>query len=238
MYKEKVLITSIDVDNHLNLKVSSIFKFLQQVSTNHSEKIHIGKADTIAKGMAWVITRMKVEIYDYPKMNDEIVVTTHPGEVNRFLFPRFYEIYDRKGKLLVSASSIWVVIDMNTRRVLTKPFGDRKFPSESHKDDLPLPEKFLLTDLTKFEDRKVRYNDIDLNGHLNNIKYIEYILDTKDINFYNKYMIKSINVAYEKEVKEGEYVALFTGGDKDFAVKGYVNEKTSFEAALEVTERK
>ena len=62
MYREKLLITSNDVDDHLNLKVSSIFKFMQMVSTNHSEKIHVGQKDTIDVGMCWVITRMQVVI--------------------------------------------------------------------------------------------------------------------------------------------------------------------------------
>ena len=131
MHKEKVLVTSIDVDNHLNLKVSSIFKFMQMVSTNHSEELHIGQKDMIDQGICWVLIRMKVEIYKYPKMNDEIVVATHPGEIDRFLFPRFYEIYDKKGNLLIAGSSIWVLVNMSTRRVVVKPFEGRTFKGET-----------------------------------------------------------------------------------------------------------
>ena len=238
MYKEKVLITSNDVDNHLNLKVSSIFKFMQMVSTNHSEKLHIGQKDTIDVGMCWVITRMQVVIYDYPKLNDEIVVTTHPGEVNRFLFPRYYEIYDKKGKLLIAGTSIWVLIDMATRKLLTKPFEGRKFPVEKCKDDIALPEKVNNVDYVKVEDRKVRYNDIDLNGHLNNTKYIEYIIDMKNKDFYDEYQVKSILVNYDKEIREGEVVSLFTHGDDDFYVRGEKEGSTCFSSYIEVEKRR
>lgn len=238
MYKEKVFITSNDVDNHLNLKVSSIFKFMQMVSTNHSEKLHIGQKDTIDVGMAWVIIRMQVVIYDYPKLNDEIIVTTHPGEANRFLFPRFYQIYDKKGKLLIAGSTLWCVIDMNTRRVLLNPFKDRKFPVEKNKDDIALPEKVSKVEYEKVEDRKVRYNDIDMNGHLNNVKYIEYIIDMKNKDFYDNNQVKSILINYEKELKEGELVSLSTNGDNDFYVKGEKDDSVCFTSYVETEKRR
>ena len=237
MHKEKVLVTSIDVDNHLNLKVSSIFKFMQMVSTNHSEELHIGQKDTIDQGICWVLIRMKVEIYKYPKMNDEIIVATHPGEIDRFLFPRFYEIYDKKGNLLIAGSSIWVLVNMSTRRVVVKPFEGRTFKGETCKDDIPLPEKIELGELPKYEDRKVRYNDIDLNGHLNNVKYIEYVVDTRSKEFYDEYQIESVVVNYDKEVREGQTIALYVDGKSDFQVKGVVEEKTSFSAKVGVRKR-
>ena len=237
MHKEKVLVTSIDVDNHLNLKVSSIFKFMQMVSTNHSEELHIGQKDTIDQGICWVLIRMQVEIYKYPKMNDEIVVATHPGEIDRFLFPRFYEIYDKKGNLLIAGSSIWVLVNMNTRRVVVKPFEGRTFKGETCKDDIPLPEKIELGELPKYEDRKVRYNDIDLNGHLNNVKYIEYIVDTRSKEFYDEYQIESVIVNYDKEVREGQTITLYVDGKSDFQVKGEVEGKTSFSAKVGVRKR-
>ena len=227
MYKEKIVITSNDVDKFLNLKVSSFFKYFQQVSTKHSEIIKVGTADTIDKGMSWVIIRMEVRIYDYPKMNEEVLVTTHPGEVKMFLFPRYYEMYDKKGKLLASSSAMWVVLDSKTRRVLNKPFGDRKFPSETCKDDIPLPEKIKIGEVTKYEDRVVRYSDIDLNGHLNNTKYIDFMLDTKEAGFYDDKLITKIVVNYDKELREGEKVSLYVN---DNVVQGK-NEYVSYFAA-------
>lgn len=234
MYKEKIVITSNDVDKFLNLKVSSFFKYFQQVSTKHSEIIKVGTADTIDKGMCWVIIRMEVKIYDYPKMNEEVVVTTHPGEVKMFLFPRYYEMYDKKGKLLASSSSIWVVLDSKTRRVLNKPFGDRKFPSETSKDDIELPEKIKIGELQKVEDRVVRYSDIDLNGHLNNTKYIDYILDTKETGYFDKNIIKRIAVNYDKELREGETVSLYTS---DNVIQGKHENTSCFVAYIECENR-
>ena len=238
MYKEKVLVTSSDVDNHLNLKVSSIFRLMQMVSTNHSEQLNVGQKDTIDKGICWVITRMKVEIYQYPKMNEEIVVTTHPGKINRFLFPRYYQIYDKKGHLLIAGCALWVLVDLNTRRLIAKPFEGKKFPEETNKDDIELPGKVVDEELDKIEDRKIRYNDIDLNGHLNNTKYIEYIIDIKSKEFYDHRQVKSILMNYEKELKEGEVVSLYSKGENDFKVYGKKEGNICFASYIETAERK
>ena len=235
MYKEKVKITSVDVDSHLNLKMPSIFKYFQQVSSNHSEIIGVGKKDTIDKDMAWVIMRFKVVVYAYPKLNDEIIVATHPGETKKFLYPRFYEIYDRKGNLLVSASSLWLVINAETRHIVANPFGEQKFKAESHKDDIELPNAINVNEIImkKIEDRLVRYNDTDLNGHLNNTKYIDYILDINDREFYNNHLLKEILICYEKEIRENQIVSIYRNDDKiNQIVQGKIGEDSSFTANL------
>ena len=234
MYKEKIKITSVDVDSNLNLRVPSIFKFFQQVSSNHSEKLGVGKSNTIDKNMCWIITRFKVEIYDYPKLNDEIIVSTHPGETNKFLFPRHYQIYDHKGNLLVSGCAIWLVLNQETRRIVTKPFGDNEFKAEHSKDDISLPTAIDVNDkLEEYEKRKVRYNDTDLNGHLNNTKYIDYILDVRDRGFYNNHLLKEIIISYEKEIKENQVVTISRNSDElNQFVRGTIDGNNSFTAHL------
>ena len=90
-------------------------------------------------------------------MNDEIIVCTHPGDTMKFIFPRFYEIYDKKGNLLVAASSLWAVIDAKSRHVLTKPFGEKTLKGEKNKDDIALPERVKLDEVNLVEKRRVRY---------------------------------------------------------------------------------
>lgn len=237
MYKEKILVTSNDVDHHLKLKISSLFKFLQQVSTNHSEALKIGRAQTSDLGMNWVITRMAVKIYSLPELNEEVTVVTHPGETMKFLYPRFYQVYDKKGRLLVSSSSIWAVINSSTRHLIPKPFGDRVFKGETSKDDIPLPEVVRLEDVDSKETRKVRYSDIDLNGHLNNTKYIEYMIDLFDTDFYNKYQVSNILINYQKECHDNDEVALYRNDKEHCSIKGEVDGGLSFLATIDFKKR-
>lgn len=232
-YQENIFINSNDVNDHYELKISTIFKYLQQVSTNHAELIGLGKKDTVDKGMFWVITRMEVRILKMPHMLETISVTTHPGDLMMFIFPRYYEIYNEKGELCIAASSTWVLLDLNTHKALMKPFGDNySFKGETHPNDIKLPGKVTSDNLYKLETRRVRYNDIDLNGHLNNTKYIDYIIDTHDINFYKKYRVKEILINYEKEIKNEDSVDIYTDGNLPEVIVGDVNGSHSFVAKI------
>ncbi len=233
MYQEKIFVNSNDVDDHFDLKISTIFKYFQQVSTNHSELLGLGKKDTFDKGMFWVITRMHVKIYKMPKMLDTLTVTTHPGDSMMFIFPRYYQIYDQDGDLCIAASAAWVLLDNKTHKVITKPFGDGySFKGESLPEDLKLPDRVTYDNVFKVETRKVRYNDIDLNGHLNNTKYIDYIIDTHDINFYKKFRVKEILINYEKEISNNDLVDLYTDGKMPEIIVGDVESAHSFVAKV------
>ena len=158
MYQEKFFVSSGDVDNHFELKLSSIFQFFQIVSANHSELLGLGKKETWDKGMCWVITRMKVQIFRLPKMLETVIVKTHPGEIMAFLFPRFYQIYSESGELLVAGSACWTLLDANTHKVIVKPVASViAYPSEKHPDDISLPERVIGDDLSLVDSRKARY---------------------------------------------------------------------------------
>ena len=238
MYQEIVFVNSNDVDDHYDLKISTIFKYLQQVSTNHAELIGLGKKDTVDKGMFWVISRMKVVIHKMPKMLDTLTIKTHPGETMIFIFPRFYQIYDQNNNLCISASSSWALVDINTHKLLTKPLDNNfKMPSETRPEDISLPEKVTLSSLEFIEERKVRYSDIDLNGHLNNTKYIDYIIDTHDIDFYKTHRVKEILINYEKEIKDQNVVHLYSDIKVEETIVGDVDGNHCFLAKIKYENR-
>ncbi len=238
MYQEKIYVTSNDVDSYLDTKLGAIFRYLQQVSTNHAELIGLGKKDTVDKGMFWVITRMKVVIHCMPKMHETINVCTHPGDMIMFLFPRFYQIYSESGELLVEASAVWVLLDSITHKAKMKPFGDNfTFKGEKDEKDLPLPEKVEIAETSLLESRKVRYSDTDLNGHLNNTKYIDYIVDAHDSNFYKKYKFKEICINYEKEINDNQIVNLYSSNSVPETIVGDVDDVHSFIAKVNYQER-
>lgn len=239
MYQEKFFISSGDVDDHFALRLSSIFQFFQIVSTNHSELLGLGKKETWDKGMCWVITRMKVVVHKLPKMLDTITVQTHPGEIMSFLFPRFYQIYSEQGELLVSGSACWTLLDAKTHKVIVKPVEETiAYPSEKHPDDISLPERVIGNDLSLVDTRKVRYSDIDLNTHVNNVKYIEYIIDTHDVNFYNKNSIKEIVINFEREMTIGNEVNFFSNGNNPEVIVGEVDNIRRFSAKITYEKRK
>ena len=237
MYKEKVLITSIDVDSNLELRLSNLFKILQVVGSNHVASIKASHNDLMKHNLLWVVVRFEVQIYRTPKLDEEVLVTTHPGEQKSFVYPRYFEIYDKNKNLIIAASSMWALIDKDTRRVVLKPEGVPSIKGEIDKNDLPLPNKVNGEASTLMETRKVRYTDIDLNGHLNNTSYIEYILNVHDVEFLKTHRIKRIVINYDKEIKPTDTVSLYKGGNNPEIIKGVVENENRFTAQLEFEDR-
>lgn len=232
MYKEKIQVTSIDVDENLEVRLSSLFKFMQQVGSNHAEKLKIGHWELFKHNMLWVVIRMNVKIYRSPILDEIITVTTHPGETKSFIYPRYFEIFDAKGNLIVAASSLWTIIDKTTRKVVMKPTGLAPIKAEKSKNDLPLPEKVVGDASTLVDTRNVRYTEIDLNGHLNNTEYIEFLLDTHEPEFYKEHRINEINICYEKEIKGGDVVKMYSNKTFPEIIKGKVNDGEHFSALV------
>ena len=231
MYQKKFLIGSNDVDQFLELKLPSFFKMMQELATEHAELLDIGKAKTIDKGLYWVITRIELEIIEHPKYLQNVVLKTYPGDDLKFIFPRYFFLEDEQGKVLIKASSTWVILNRSNHSINLNPFDGYKAPIEHYEGELHLPEKVKSSDTSLVETRKVRYSDIDLNGHLNNTKYIDYIIDIHDSDFYKKNRIHKFLINYEKELKDNDLVSLFASGTNPEYIKGEA-DKVAFEVNI------
>ena len=231
MYQKKYFIGSNDIDQFLDLKLPVFFRMMQDIATEHAEVLNIGKSETIDKGLYWVITRIELEILKMPKYLTTVVLKTYPGEDKKFIFPRYFQMEDEKGNVLIKASSTWMVINREKHSICLKPFDGKVLPEEHLDGQLELPHKVISDETILVEQRKVRYSDIDLNGHLNNTKYIDYIVDTHDSEFYKTHQISHFLINYEKELKDNNVLSIYSNHKNPEYIKGEV-EGTSFEVNI------
>lgn len=238
MKKLELSVKSSDVDQFLELTIPAYFLMMQIIATSHAEELGIGKAETLDKGMAWVITRIEVDVVKTPVYTQKVFLETYPGDDLKVLFPRYFRLTDERGNVLIKSSSIWAVIDMNKRTPVAKPFKSIPEP-EHYEDELSLPNRVNIPeDLQLVEERKVRYSDIDLNGHLNNTKYMDYILDVHDSSFYKKKRIKHVTINYLHEVKDGTIVKMYSSNSEPEVIVGKVDDKVVFVCEFKYENRK
>ena len=237
MYEKDYYIGSNDVDQFLELKLPSFFRMMQDVSTEHAEKLGIGKATTIDKGMYWVITRIELDIIRMPKYLETVKLVTYPGDNMRFMFPRYFTLFNQKGDVLIHASSMWMVLDKINHRICLKPFEGTDFPEEHTEGELPLPKKANVSDVEEVEQRKVRYSDIDLNGHLNNTKYIDYIVDIHDSAFYKENRISHFLINYDKELRDNDTLTLLKNNENPECIIGKVGDQTALTVNIQYQKR-
>ena len=236
MLKEKFMVTSNDIDGNLEIKLSSLTRYMQQVATDHASKIGFGHKELGKDRHMWVIIRMQMYIDRLPKLDEEFYISTHPGESKAFLFFRYFQIYDANNKLIACASSSWVVVNYDTRKVVIRPF-EKPLPEEKDKDDIPLPDKVLGEAPQLVDSRKARYSEVDMNGHINNTRYVDYILDLHDTKFFKENRISKILINYDKELKEGDLIKLYSNNDSPEIVVGKVDDQVSFSSRIEYVKR-
>ena len=53
------------------------------------------------------------------------------------------------------------------------------------------------------------YNDVDINGHVNSVKYIEHVLDLWPMDWYREHAIKRFEIAYVAEAHAGEQLSFY-----------------------------
>lgn len=181
-----------------------IGNYLLHAASSHAGERGFGYSDMTEKHTAWVLSRMAIEMYAYPKMAEEITLLTWVGDVGRLFTERCFELQNKEGKPYGFARSIWAAIDLETRRPtlldvegLSSYISERPCPIEKSGKIPPVENETAGTAFT------VKYSDLDINGHLNSIKYIEHLLDHFDIELFKEKEISRFEIAYQAEGQYG-----------------------------------
>ena len=234
MFKKEYIVSNNDVDKHFRLKVAAIFRYFQDVALLATESLKVDSISLSKKNIDWVITRMTVEINRLPKCDEVIYVHTYPGKDMAMLYPRYFFITDAKGDVIVNASSIWALIDNVSRKVIVDREVISKLPPEDFDEQLPLPEKITVPENRRFiEQRTIHYSDLDFNSHMNNVRYVELLMDVHDSAFYDEHHLKSISLNYMRELKEKEAVEVFTNASIPETIAVYSKDGLAFLGKVE-----
>jgi acyl-ACP thioesterase len=204
--KEFYLRTS-DFDCRMGLLPSAVLDFFQDVAGEHARALGIGREKMAEEHLAWVIVKARYRVLSTPAQFDRIRVSTWPLSPRRSIFQRDYKITDMEGNPLVLGSSEWVVIHTDRRRLVS--VGD-VYPLTEFLDEHNFPEGFSrLRDFDGEGGPQVIYpqfTDIDTNGHVNNIKYANYIMNALAPDEGER--IRDFEIEYHREVMADAPLAL------------------------------
>ena len=229
MYQKEYVISNNDVDYRFNLKPANIFRLFQDIAMLATQDKGVDSFSLSKRGIDWVITRMDVEIKRLPRCDEKITVCTYPGKDMAMLYPRYFFIKDESGEIIIKSASIWALINAEERKVIVDRDVISKLPGESYDDQLPLPQKIIASeDKTLVEERTIHYSDLDFNCHMNNVHYVELLMDVHDFVFYKNHRPIFISLNYIKEIKEKERVSVFTNNMNPEIIEVQVDGVTSF----------
>ncbi len=228
-YTQDYKIKSTDCGSNMLLKPSSLLMIIQDLATLGAEYIGAGTDKVTGKGFIWVVSKMEIEIIETPKYLEDVKLITYPNKMIHFIYPRTILINDNNDNLMVKVSSMWCILNYENRKLVMPNEIDLVTPGDEAMSKI---NPITIKDTTLIEERVVRNTDLDVNMHLNNIKYLDYITDTFDLDFINNNEIKRINLVFHEEVKASETLGIFSSEDKEyFVIKN--KDKKVFECNIE-----
>jgi len=160
----------------------------------------------------------------------------------RWFFPRYFVFTDEKGEVLGKAATLWVLLDLETRKMAAPGDVAQHLPDNS---DLTAPMG-MPGNVPKLEgaeeemlSRMPVFTDLDVNGHVNNTKYADWACDALGIDTMQKYELKSLLVNYAAEIRPGQEMTLHASHENGlYRVSGSHEGKQHFEVGGELRERK
>ena len=176
-----------------------------EVATLHANSWGVGYERLIRDNQAWVLSRVAIEMTEYPKVNTNYKLTTWIEDYNRHFSQRNMRLDDENGKPLGYVRTIWMVIDMNTRSsVDIEKLGYIR----DNVSDIPCPIE-PMSRLHPIEqghavDYTFGYMDCDFNRHVNTVRYLSHLMNMFDMECYDHYFIRRMEISFIKETRYGE----------------------------------
>jgi medium-chain acyl-[acyl-carrier-protein] hydrolase len=131
-------------------------------------------------------------------------------------------VRNAQDEILCQATSYWLMLDAKSRRPIRPDSFFTRLKHEAHAIDEPIEklesqkEKVSYTEVAK-------YTDLDHNQHVNNIRYISWMLNSFPLDFFSQYTLKTLQINFQSEIREGEVVEIYRNEThaQEFLISGY-----------------
>lgn len=204
IYQQKFHINDAAVDCFGRLKPSMLLFYVQEVAGIHATTLGAGYDALIAKNLFWAILRTRVQITRLPRTGETIRVETWPMPTSRVAYPRSVVAYDEAGNELFRAISLWCLMDKNSRSMVLPGKSGVLVEGTLRGNELAVPGSLAIKGLGSSAERKVLFSDLDVNGHMNNTRYMEWMNDLLPSAFHKDHPPVEFTIFYHAEALEGE----------------------------------
>lgn len=225
-----------DIGKHNYIKNKAILEMFENIGTHHSDIAGYGPNSIDEKGVSWVLLDWKLKVMQRPKYGEQVTVNTWGRSKKKAYTYRDFEMYNQKGELCAIGTSKWALIDIKAGRVtrLTDEIlekyklEEKKVFEEEELDKIKIQEESILE-----LEYKVSRRDIDLNGHMHNLYYLDLAYEALPEDAYEQRPFSNVRIQYKKEIKKDENVKCkYTFNKNEHIITIYNNEETVIHAII------
>lgn len=187
----------------------TLCRYLQEAAGNHAQLIGVSAEQLILQGKMWVLSRLNVQIQTYPLWHEQTQIetwaTSRLGGVRAY---RDFRFLDANDEPVGAATSLWLLLDVNTRRPVRIPDRLLEFRAYERKSVLPdMTERLERPERVEIEKQfQVRLNDLDFNQHVNNVSYVEWAVETVPQEIWQNHRLAALEIGFFAESVYGDVV--------------------------------
>jgi fatty acyl-ACP thioesterase A len=200
-----------EIGDNGKVMMPALADYMQDAAGWGARILKLAYDDTVDLGIAWVLARMIIHIRDYPGNGDDILIETWPSGVSRRVATRDFRLTNSKSDVIGVAQSFWVMFDLTTRRASQWPgWIEERLP------DPPGPKlikpalrpAFAKDPLPTIDRIKARPSDLDLYGHVNNVRLMQWVLGVAGPDGLPDFHPRSLDIQFRTECRVHERVAI------------------------------
>ncbi len=196
-----------EMDRHGAVTPLTMLSLFEETGFSHCEESGWDVFRLRSEGFGWVLLNGSFRMYRYPRYKEPFTIETRLAAARAFYGLRDFVVRVSSGDIVGTARSLWTFYDVERRRPARIPGAIleawRHDPSapcarEDPPDDAPGPD--CLDPLRAYD---VRYSDIDTNGHVNNVNYLEWALEAVPAEVLDGYTLAAVDGWYLHQVRHG-----------------------------------
>lgn len=196
------------IDFRRKVSLVSLANFILNTAGKNASENGFGLLKLQSDNYTWVLSRLVIDMNRFPKEEEQLMIETWIQAADKFFTTRNFAITDGNGTVIGYASSLWAVIDMETRQgiPLDTVSALQRFATEEP-TPIGIPTRIPNVKGEVSNIFKVKYSDIDINRHVNTLHYIQWISDCFSLDFYSVHAIRRFEINFLKELTfedEGE----------------------------------
>ncbi|MEJ6400238.1 acyl-[acyl-carrier-protein] thioesterase [Nicoliella lavandulae] len=206
-FSETHRVTYYETDNQNRVTIQMLVNMAILVSEDQNESLGLTEEHMLSFGVTWVVIQYDMTIDHLPKTDEHITLKTRSTSYNKFFAFREFWILDADGQQCAYIKSLWVMMSMTKRKLAPiPPELVEPYHSEAVKLTPRLKKPKRIDNHAAHREYRIRYSDIDTNIHVNNTRYLDWMIDVLPYEFLVHHQPTHINLKYDNEVRYGNVI--------------------------------